>query len=64
MYLDDILAHKRSAWRDSTAVVDGVPETRPTPAKPGSLATALRRDTVAVIAEVKPKSPSKGDLWP
>ncbi|MFD0412833.1 indole-3-glycerol-phosphate synthase [Streptomyces sp. NPDC127108] len=64
MYLDDILAHKRSVWRDGTARADGVPTTRPVPTRPGALATALRQDTVAVIAEVKPKSPSKGNLWP
>lgn len=64
MYLDEILVHKRAVWQSGTAMTAGVPKRRPVPVRHGGLRTALRKDTVTVIAEVKPKSPSKGELWP
>lgn len=64
MYLDEILEHKRAEWLADTALVGGVPEHRPMPVRPGALRMALRQETVTVIAEVKPASPSKGPLWP
>jgi len=64
MYLDEILEHKRAVWQANTALVSGVPGRRPVPVRPGALRTALRQDSVTVIAEVKPASPSKGPLWP
>ncbi|MBB5157220.1 indole-3-glycerol phosphate synthase TrpC [Saccharopolyspora phatthalungensis] len=63
MYLDEILVHKRAVWHNDTALTAGVPQRRPVPVRPGALREALRKDTVTVIAEVKPKSPSKGALW-
>lgn len=63
MHLDEIVAHKREHWKRTT----GVPELggeRARPAVAGTFTAALRGPDMAVIAEVKPKSPSKGDLLP
>ncbi|WP_104818929.1 indole-3-glycerol phosphate synthase TrpC [Kitasatospora sp. MMS16-BH015] len=63
MHLDEIVARKRADW----ARIAGVPSLgreRPAPAVPGTFAAALRGAEVSVIAEVKPKSPSKGQLLP
>lgn len=63
MHLDEIVARKREDWSRIT----GIPEPavgRSAPAVPGTFAAALRGPEVAVIAEVKPKSPSKGQLLP
>ncbi|MET9361913.1 indole-3-glycerol phosphate synthase TrpC [Streptomyces sp. NPDC006632] len=62
MHLDEIVARKREDWSRIT----GTPALgeRPTPAVPGTFADALRGPDVSVIAEVKPKSPSKGELLP
>ncbi len=64
MHLDTIIAHKRRHWHS----VDGLgpaPAERPQykPAVRGRFREALDTTEVSVIAEVKPKSPSKGDLW-
>ncbi|WP_405583461.1 indole-3-glycerol phosphate synthase TrpC [Streptomyces sp. NBC_01190] len=63
MHLDEIVARKRELWNHTT----GVPEVggeRVRPAVAGTFAAALRGPHISVIAEVKPKSPSKGDLLP
>ncbi len=58
--LDQILDTTRGALPALTARADAVSrEARATP-RPPSLARALRRETVAVIAEVKRRSPSAG----
>jgi indole-3-glycerol phosphate synthase len=60
-YLDPILVRKRELWS-----VPGAPDPgfgpRPAPARRGTLRAALNRGHVAVVAEVKPRSPSKGAL--
>jgi indole-3-glycerol phosphate synthase len=63
VHLDEIISHKRDAWRS------GRLPTRPagrrlSPARPGRFAAALAAPDVSIIAEVKPRSPSKGNLWP
>src|SRR3954449_5357221 len=62
MYLDRILDEKRRCWADRTLSVPV--SRRREPASPGRLRDALRGRRVALMAEVKPRSPSKGDLWP
>ena len=58
--LDQILDTTRGALPALTARADAVSrEARATP-RPPSLVRALRRETVAVIAEVKRRSPSAG----
>ncbi|MGA4838094.1 indole-3-glycerol phosphate synthase TrpC [Streptomyces sp. G45] len=62
MHLDEIVARKRAFWRTG-----GHPVPTSGPARPdgaGRFRAALSKPDVSVIAEVKPKSPSKGDLWP
>lgn len=63
MHLDEIVAAKRAAWADSRPPASR-PAGRATPSRPGSFSAALSGTEVAIIAEVKPKSPSKGDLLP
>ena len=66
-YLDRILAeHRRAAAADERRLDDLIAEARAQPATRGFCA-ALARDSrtrLAVIAEVKRRSPSKGDLHP
>lgn len=62
MHLDRILHEKRRQWAGPAAAVQVAP--RREPAFPGRFRDALRGDRVALIAEVKPRSPSKGELWP
>jgi len=62
MYLDRIIARKREQW--ANGALAGAAEARREPASSGRLRDALCGDHVAVIAEVKPRSPSKGELWP
>jgi indole-3-glycerol phosphate synthase len=61
VHLDEIVARKREDWSRITGVPSLGAE-RPAPAVPGTFAAALRGAEVSVIAEVKPKSPSKGQL--
>ncbi|HEU4426134.1 MAG TPA: indole-3-glycerol phosphate synthase TrpC [Pilimelia sp.] len=63
MHLDEIVARKRKAWA-STDPPYRIDRGRTRPAQPGRFAAALVRPDVSIIAEVKPRSPSKGDLWP
>lgn len=61
MHLDQIIAHKREVWRPGPGPVR-LPDYK-AGARPGRFASALVGTEVAVIAEVKPRSPSEGDLW-
>ncbi|MEU0668257.1 indole-3-glycerol phosphate synthase TrpC [Streptomyces lavendulocolor] len=61
MHLDDIIAAKRAAWSGPRAA-DAAARGRLHPAEPGRFAAALGGPDVSVIAEIKPKSPSKGRL--
>ncbi|MER5865543.1 indole-3-glycerol phosphate synthase TrpC [Kitasatospora sp. NPDC002040] len=63
MHLDEIVARKREDWSRITGVPSLGAE-RPQPAVPGTFAAAITGPEVSVIAEVKPKSPSKGQLLP
>jgi indole-3-glycerol phosphate synthase len=63
MYLDRIIDSKRRSWAQGASPAPP-PGPRSRAAMPGRLRDALRGDRVAVIAEVKPRSPSKGALWP
>ncbi|WP_341716777.1 indole-3-glycerol phosphate synthase TrpC [Micromonospora sp. FIMYZ51] len=64
MHLDEIVAAKRSAWSGTRPPAGSRAGGRATPARPGAFAAALGGSEVGIIAEVKPKSPSKGDLLP
>ncbi|RJQ81190.1 indole-3-glycerol-phosphate synthase [Pseudonocardiaceae bacterium YIM PH 21723] len=57
-----IVAAKREQWANAPAALTNPERTRPAPA--GRFSAALRRADIAVIAEVKPRSPLKGELWP
>ncbi|WP_218042040.1 indole-3-glycerol phosphate synthase TrpC [Streptomyces abyssomicinicus] len=61
MHLDDIVAAKRAAW-SGPAAADAAARGRLVPAEPGRFAAAIGGPEVSVIAEIKPKSPSKGQL--
>jgi len=66
-YLDRILEqHREDAATDPTLIEDLLDEARATPAPHGYRATveSASADALAVIAEVKRRSPSKGDLAP
>ncbi|MGW2592389.1 indole-3-glycerol phosphate synthase TrpC [Streptomyces sp. NPDC001515] len=60
-HLDDIVAAKRAAWSGPRAA-EAAARGRRTPATPGRFAAAIGGTRVSVIAEIKPKSPSKGPL--
>ena len=61
MHLDQIIAHKREQW---AGAVKAVPDARTRPLRPGRFTAAVSGPDVGIIAEVKPRSPSKGNLWP
>lgn len=61
MHLDQIIAHKKAQW---AAIAGTVPGERTRPLRPGRFTKAVSGPQVGIIAEVKPRSPSKGDLWP
>ena len=61
-HLDRIIERKRQLVASFALPMPRRPRRRP--ATRGSFIDALRNDHVSVIAEVKPRSPSKGDLWP
>src|SRR5580692_1921383 len=61
-YLEEILAsHRARAAADDRVLGDLVEQAHATPA-PRDFAAALRGDGLSCIAEVKRRSPSKGDL--
>ncbi|GAB1508079.1 indole-3-glycerol phosphate synthase TrpC [Actinophytocola sp. KF-1] len=61
MHLDQIIAHKREQW---AGIAGTLPGERTRPLRPGRFTKAVSGPRVGIIAEVKPRSPSKGDLWP
>lgn len=61
MHLDQIIAHKREQW---AGIAGTLPGERTRPLRPGRFAKVVSGRQVGIIAEVKPRSPSKGDLWP
>lgn len=61
MHLDQIIAHKKAQW---AGIAGTVPGERGRPLRPGRFTKAVSGPQVGIIAEVKPRSPSKGDLWP
>jgi indole-3-glycerol phosphate synthase len=63
-YLEEILAsHRARAAGDDRVLDDLVEQAKATPA-PRDFAAALRGDGLSCIAEIKRRSPSKGDLDP
>src|SRR5580692_7636021 len=63
-YLEEIIAsHRASAASDGRVLDDLVEQALATP-QPRDFAAALRGDGLSCIAEVKRRSPSKGDLAP
>lgn len=62
MHLDQIIAHKREQWAGTAGVIPGE---RTRALRPGRFTDAVRGPRVGIIAEVKPRSPSKSrELWP
>ena len=63
-YLEEIFAsHRARAAADDRVLTDLVQQAETTPA-PRDFAAALRSDGLACVAEIKRRSPSKGDLDP
>ena len=63
-YLGEIFAsHRARAAADHRVLTDLVQQAETTPA-PRDFAAALRSDGLACVAEIKRRSPSKGDLDP
>ncbi|WP_158891144.1 indole-3-glycerol phosphate synthase TrpC [Amycolatopsis anabasis] len=58
-----IVAAKREQWGSGDGPLPPAGQ-RPRPAREGRFASALTQSDIAIIAEVKPRSPAKGDLWP
>jgi len=64
-YLDTIVAaHRAAAARDDRRLEELVEEAGALPAARGFAAALRGRDSLAVISEIKRRSPSKGDLFP
>lgn len=64
-YLDKILdAHRLDAGRDTRSTDDLIERARAVPPTRGFRSALLGRSELAVISEVKRRSPSKGDLFP
>jgi indole-3-glycerol phosphate synthase len=63
-YLDEIIASHRAAARADTRPVDHLFEAARACEPTRGFRAALRRDGLSVIAEIKRRSPSKGDLAP
>lgn len=61
MHLDQIIAHKKAQW---AGIAGTLPGERTRALRPGRFTKAVSGSRVGIIAEVKPRSPSKGDLWP
>lgn len=61
MYLDRIIARKKEQW---AGIAGTLPGARTRPLRPGRFAKALNGPRVGIIAEVKPRSPAGGELWP
>jgi indole-3-glycerol phosphate synthase len=61
-YLDRIVARKVEQWSTGGSVMP--PAAGVVGPSVGRFREALVKDHVAIIAEVKPRSPSKGHLWP
>jgi len=64
-YLDTIVAtHRAAAARDDRSLGELVEQAATVPATRGFAAALRGRDSLAVISEIKRRSPSKGDLFP
>ncbi|MEY2476057.1 MAG: indole-3-glycerol phosphate synthase [Actinomycetota bacterium] len=63
-YLDEIIASHRAAARADTRPVEGLIEAAKAAEPVRPFRAALRADGLSVIAEIKRRSPSKGDLAP
>jgi indole-3-glycerol phosphate synthase len=61
MHLDKIIAHKKAQWAGIAGTLSGE---RTRALRPGRFTKAVNGSRVGIIAEVKPRSPAKGDLWP
>ena len=61
--LSEIIHHKREEVKQ-TSRVRPLPHSQPAPLKSRSLAAALRAPGIGVIAEIKRRSPSAGDISP